>query len=370
MAEQIVTGEGTTTVLKAPGEGPISLRDSVGALSKAREEAYAPAAETPPPKEAGLEEAPPATPSEAPEAPQEAASPEATSGEQAEVVEAQPPELPPIDPPRSWSKEDKAEFAQYPRAAQEIIARRESERERAFTRSQQEAAERAKAFEAKQAQADQVRAQYEQALPNVLAAMNSQMMGEFADIKTHGDLEKLAQEDPFRYARYDLATKKIQAAQQELAVAQERHRAEIATKWKEFQSKEDAKAVENIPELSNSQKAGPFREAVKSTLKDIGFTKEEIDSAWGGQSGISMRDHRVQELIADAVRWRQAQANAKSIAAKKAPVPPVQKPGTIRPAGADNQADITALQEQLKSASGAAAVRLATRLHQLQRGAQ
>src|SRR6185312_12035210 len=50
----------------------------------------------------------------------------------AEATETDEPALPTIDPPRSWTKEDKEEFATYPREAQEKIARREQERETAL----------------------------------------------------------------------------------------------------------------------------------------------------------------------------------------------------------------------------------------------
>jgi len=108
-----------------------------------------------------------------------------------------------------------------------------------------------------------------------------------------------------------------------------------------------------------------LRTAVKKTLDDLGFKDDEIKDAWEGRSGVAIRDHRVQLLIRDATLWRQAQAKAKQVT--KAPVPPVQKPGTIRPRGSDNEAAIAAVQKQLETASGAAAVRLATQLTQLRR---
>jgi hypothetical protein len=48
---------------------------------------------------------------------------------------------PPIEPPRSWTKEDKELFTSLPRATQERIAERERSREGDFNRRQQEAAE-------------------------------------------------------------------------------------------------------------------------------------------------------------------------------------------------------------------------------------
>src|SRR6478735_8945483 len=83
-------------------------------------------------------------------------------GEQPEAPE--PAEEPPIEPPRSWTKEEKAEFATYPREAQEKIARREQDREAALRKGQNEHAEKLKGLTAKEQQVEQARQQYEAAL--------------------------------------------------------------------------------------------------------------------------------------------------------------------------------------------------------------
>jgi hypothetical protein len=71
-------------------------------------------------------------------------------------IEAQDDDLPPIDPPVSWDAEAKAKFAELPRDAQEVIAKRESERER-FVQQKSQEATRAKQ-EAEQAAIQQVAA--------------------------------------------------------------------------------------------------------------------------------------------------------------------------------------------------------------------
>ena len=47
----------------------------------------------------------------------------------------------PVKPPRSWNAEDKDAFAALPRGVQEVIARRETERDREIRRCQNRAAE-------------------------------------------------------------------------------------------------------------------------------------------------------------------------------------------------------------------------------------
>ena len=57
--------------------------------------------------------------------------------------------LPPIEPPRSWTKEDKALFTGLPRETQEQIAERERSRESDFLRRQNEAADKLKGLTAR-----------------------------------------------------------------------------------------------------------------------------------------------------------------------------------------------------------------------------
>jgi len=131
-------------------------------------------------------------------------------------------DLPPIEAPRSWTKEDKELFTSLPRATQERIAERERSREGDFNRRQQEAAEKSKALEAERSKAEQARQQYEAALPQLLQTLEQQQAGEFADIKTLADVERLAREDWPRYALWDVQQKKIAEVGQHLALAQQR----------------------------------------------------------------------------------------------------------------------------------------------------
>ena len=139
----------------------------------------------------------PAKPEATQEPPKELAEtptsdPETAPAETTEATEPEAVEPSPIAPPRSWTKDEQAEFATYPREAQEKIARREQDRETALRRSQNEAAEKLKGLTAKEEQAERVRQQYEQALPMLLQTMQEQQQGEFSDIKTMVDVERLA----------------------------------------------------------------------------------------------------------------------------------------------------------------------------------
>jgi hypothetical protein len=193
---------------------------------------------------------------------------------------------------------------------------------------------------------EQARQHYEAALPQLLATLQQQQAGEFADIRTIADVERLAREDHPRYLQWDLAQKKIAAIQQEVVAAQQRQGAELQQRFAEFARSQDQLLAEKVPEMADAKKAAELQNAALSVLKSTGFDEQELAASWRGEQGLSLRDHRVQLLILDATRWREAQAKAKQIQAK--PVPPVQRPGTAQGKGAAREAEIANLTTKLE----------------------
>ena len=301
-----------------PGDGPTSVRDAARALAKVRWEQPKQPNPEPSPLMAEVAQA------ESGEQPVDAA-PETEPGEQPQAVEPAE-ELPPIDPPRSWSKEWKEEFQNYPRELQEKVAAREQERETALRRGQNEAAEQRKALEAQLAQAEQTRRQNESLYPQLLAMLQQQQMGEFSDIQTMADVEKMAREDWPRFSLFQAHQMKLQQVQQLAQAAQERQQHEYQNQWSKFSNDEDAKFIERAPEMANAETATKVRDASLSLLKDIGFSDDDLARLWNGQASLSLRDHRAQLLIRDAVRYREAKAAVPKAAARS--VPKVQKPGS------------------------------------------
>lgn len=300
-----------------------------------------------------LQESLPATEGET--APEEAPP----SGESAEAIDPAEEQLPPIEPPRSWTSEEKERFKSLPRETQEYLANREQQRDREVRARQNEAAELRKAFEAERTQLEQARQQYEAALPALMQAVADQQAGEFADIKTVADVERLAREDWPRYVLYDAHLKKVSAIQQEMRAAQERQAQEFQSKWNEFAKRQDELFLERVPEFADKDKASKIAQASIDVLKDLGFADDELAAAWHGQASLSLRDHRVQLLIRDAVKLREAQSAAKLVAAKPKPPVPVQRPGAAQSSGAADDARIQALTQQLErtgSAKDAAAL--------------
>jgi hypothetical protein len=100
--------------------------------------------------------------------------------------------------------------------------------------------------------------------------------------------------------------------------------------------------------------------------KDLGLSKQQIDAEW---SRGALRSAGAQMMLADAVAHRAAQESMRDLNSKRAPVPPVQRPGTHRPAGAGALDRIADLERQLDNATGNQSVKLMTKLHQARREA-
>jgi hypothetical protein len=289
---------------------------------------------------------------------EDAAPPDVEVPGETQEVEAE--ELPPIDPPRSWKAEEKARFRALPRETQEYLAEREQERDRDLNQRQSEAAEKLKGLTAKEQAAEQARQQYESALPQVLQALQTAQVGEFGDVKSMADVERLAREDWPRYLQWDVAQKKIAAVQQEMQAAQTRQHQEKADKFKEFATKEDDAFAKNVPESKDAKTFEKLQQGALTLLKDLGFSDSELGEGWNGSRDFSLRDHRLQLLIRDASLYRQAQQRAKEVAKK--PVPKAQRPGIAQPAGAVQANQIKDLEQRLAESTGVAQLRIATEL--------
>jgi hypothetical protein len=366
MSESDALPVGEVTSRKAGGEGPLSVWDAARSLSQTRYKEQAEAGrQAEAAQEAPKAEEPAEQPAEPPkELAEEAnAAPEEASGETQEVE----PEAPAIDPPKSWNKEARERWANLDRETQEYLVERDREDQANIKRSLNEAAERSKSVKDKETAAEQMRSQYEQALPLLEEAIRTAHMNEFADIKTVADVERLAREDWPRYVLWDAQQKKIAAVQQETRAAQERQNAEKAQQWTSFAKEQDAKFIEQAPEFADEKVAASTFQHASKMLSDLGFDQEELGRLWNGQDKVSLRDHRLQLLIRDGVRYREAQAAAKTVRA--APKPPVQRPGAAPSKATGIDAQIQALTKQMQSANGLQQIRLASQITSLRRQA-
>lgn len=296
----------------------------------------------------------------------DAAPPEAEAT--GETQEADPTtELSPIEPPRSWSKEKAAIWAKLDRETQEFLVDHDREVSKGVRNAQNDAAEQRKAIEAERGKVEQARQQYETALPILMQNLQSAMQGEFSDIQTMADVQRLANEDFPRYVRWDAQQKQLAAVQQEIQGAQQRQTTERQSKLQEFIRRESELLSELAPEINDEARGPKIRSAAVNVLKDLGFKESELGEFYRGERDISIHDHRLQRLILDSVKLREAQAKAK--VATAVPKPPVQRPGAAKPKGADVDARITALGQRIDSTSGMNALRAAAQLVQTRRQA-
>jgi len=224
-----------------------------------------------------------------------------------------------IAPPKSWPSEMRAHFAKLPPDLQRVIADRENERDATFNRQVNEAAEKRRAAEAELQAASTERRQYLASLSAVIGELAKQTAGEFADIRSTADLERLANDDPGRYLRWQARRDALLAAQAEADALQERERTEMEGRSRDYLAEQRKLLLEKFPEVADPVKARAISAESTGYLRDLGFSDQEI-----GQ----VADHRMMLVVRDALAFRKSQKAAKTAAGKKVVgVPRVQKPG-------------------------------------------
>jgi len=345
--------EAPAVVTLDSGTGKLSVADAVRSIGSWREKQGIPQDESAKPattaKESSQDDAAP---------PQEA--PSETEGE------PEPAEMPPIEPPRSWTKDEKERFNSLPRETQEYLAQRETERDREIRQRQNEAADARKAIEAERQRTEQTRLQYESALPVLLEQLSAVQLGQFGDIRTMDDVTRLSTEDPLRYIQFQAHREKVARVEMEIQAAQQRQVAEAQTHLHAFMQKESAKLIERVPELADKEAFKKVSDSAVNTLQELGFSRDELGKLWSGEAGISLHDHRLQMLLLDGIKYREGKSKqevaAQTVQEKLKGVPPVQRPGVPQGKNAAREADVKNLNQQLDKASGVKALRLAAQL--------
>lgn len=232
-----------------------------------------------------------------------------------------------IEPPRSWSDEDKAEFAKLPPAAQRVIAQRESERDRAFTQKAEEVANERKAAAAEREATLKAAAEYKQNLEKLytLAVPDA---AEFAKLADPVWAAQYPAEAVTLQAKFNAAQQRIGAIQAEHAKVTQQLQQEQERRQGEFLATERQKLVERVPDFADPEKGRALTGELSNFLQQKGFSANEIGS---------VVDHRVVALAVNAMRLEQAEAARKTAeATRKAAeakataqtAPRVQKPGT------------------------------------------
>lgn len=181
-----------------------------------------------------------------------------------------------------------------------------------YTRKRMEAAETEKAVIAEQTRLREV----EQTIANErqqMAMVLQQFMPQQPDIS-------MLETDPIGYqqakAYYDQATQALQHTFQAQQQHQQATAAEQARAHEAFIQNEVERFKELNAEFSDPEAFGNFQREAVRTLHDHGFTKEEISS---------VSDHRMLQVIRDAMAYRKLQAQAPKAKQKVEGKPPVMR---------------------------------------------
>jgi hypothetical protein len=265
-------------------------------------------------------------------------------------IEEEVDDLPPIEAPVSWDAEAKAKFAELPRDVQEIVQKREADRERFVQQKSQEAT--------------RARQEVEQAALQQLAAYEaqvSQQLEQYAQsiVPQRPDASLIAT-NPYEYAaqqqKYEEAIAQRQQAQQTaLQYAQQAqmrdHAAEQARLAQEHQT-----IVENFPEYTDPTTGPKLRAELSAVAKELGYTDELIGQARASDI-LAMR--KAAEWKADAAKYRALQGKKMEKVRAAKGLPKVATPGVsqgteqLRARSAQAALD-TALTSKNRDVSGAA----------------
>lgn len=328
-----------------PAGETVSARDAARSLASFRlKQREGESDATPAPEPARAADAPSA---EAPRAELLPADAVAETPQEEIADTAEPPASEaPIEPPRSWTQAARERFQTLPRETQQYLAEREAEREGELRRQHNEAAEQRNALAAERERTLEARTRYEEALPDALTALRAQQAADFPDVRSLADVERLARADWPRYMLFDAQQKRIAQAERELVVVGERQKEERSQRLAALMSRESELLNEKIPEMADPAQRLKLQGAAIGLMHELGFSQRELDELYQGRKELSLHDHRLQLLLRDGVRFREAHKAAKEASAK--PVPPVQRPGVAQHKGAAQDAVVHSLAKRLE----------------------
>lgn len=249
---------------------------------------------------------------------------------------ADPAAEPPIERPKSWSESEEAEWRSTPRALQQKIAAREQERDAAVRRAQNEAADKLKGLTAKEQAAEQARLTHETKAKEALNVLMREQVRDFPDVRSIEDVTRLAQTDPLRYIQWQAHQQELQAQAAVTQEAEQRTNTEKQGKRSAYQTEQDAKLKELIPDFADAKKLSAARDRALPLLTEYGLDLDTLNKWAETDAGFEiLQHHGFQRIVADLMKSRDADAaRAKAVQAPvNKQVPPVVRPGGRQPAG-------------------------------------
>ena len=253
---------------------------------------------------------------------EEQAAPAEAQEETAEEAEEESPapeekeETPSLPPPAGWDAEAQEWFKSLPPDKQEIVLKRERELRSNESRRSNEHAEAIKAVQQEREQIVQERQQHINQLQNLIPALQAQIAGEFKDIKTLADLDKMAREDPSRYVQWQAKQAAVHAATQEQARLQSLQNQEAQKREAQWVAQQEERLLELIPEWSDHSKGSVELADVRAHMKERGIDPKLADS---------IKDATMIAIARDAMLYRRGLKAAKTV---KVSPPKVLKSGS------------------------------------------
>jgi hypothetical protein len=145
--------------------------------------------------------------------------------------------------------------------------------------------------------------------------------------------------------QWDALQKRIVSSAQEQQAAALRQAQEQKVRLSELINRENARLLEKAPEVADPAQRAKLNNAVVGMLRELGFSEPELNELLVGQEKLSVHDHRLQLLLRDGARFREAQKAAKEASTK--PLPPVQRPGVAQGKAAAQHAAVANLARRL-----------------------
>jgi hypothetical protein len=248
---------------------------------------------------------------------------EPATGDETTEGQGEQPGTAAIEPPRSWTTEEQAEFGKLPPSLQQTITRRESQREAVLTQRSQEAAEFRRAADAERLAAVGLRQEYLAGLQKMMALALPETMA-----LNNIDWVSVQAQSPAEYTRLQAlrdATKARLGAiegefqQQQAQLAQMQQQQLHALVAQEHQALN--RVMPDFADVTVGGKGDNLRRELGVYLRDVGqFTPHEINTAY---------DHRLVVMGVKAMLYDKQQRNAAAADAKRNnPAAQVQRPGT------------------------------------------
>lgn len=209
-----------------------------------------------------------------------------------EAEEAETPDLPPIAPPPFWDAAAKERFGDLPRDLQELVLAKEAERDTATSKKIEEAALKSKAADAEASRIAQVTGVLDKLLPQAIQTFKSRWDG----VDWNKVIDEQGAEAALKFQN-DMQREKDIVQQLQAAKADADQ-----VKFAKFVEVEAARLVQLAPELADP-KLGPQRKSeLGKFLISSGVPAAAIPNMTANEASIAY----------DAMRWRNAQAQAKA----------------------------------------------------------